>query len=128
MTLDLYKHWEKIQQRIGCDLSYIEIVKTLDDMGAVIGIDETQITIRGIITPASTKTDMTPIGTCQAGDLIMYILSDVDVIESDQTTPYSTTGGYIDFDSIRYKILKIDTAFDCGIVAIVKYRCQKTEG
>lgn len=125
---DLYQHWiSMMESYLSQEITLIEIITTLDDMGQIVGISEDESIIYGAISPVGSKTITEAPGMWIQGDVVMYLMAE-DSFESEQTDPYTTVKYYIKYDSKRYKTEKVKTAFDNGAAVVVKYRLVKIEG
>lgn len=123
VPLELYKHISLIlNEYLGKECTHIQITKTLDPNGGVIGEFQNDSIIYGAISPVSSDTIRESIGTIKVGDLTAYFLSEEGVMVGTQSGEAEARYDLILYQDRYYSVEnKKATAFDGGVAVVDKF-------
>lgn len=124
--LNLKAHFQKIQDNyMGKSFIRRRVSEESDGMGQIIHREFVDTDMEGIISPVSMKTQTEAPGMFQTGDLVLYAMSELGIVGSNQVD--SETGQYdhVIYDSIEYQVMLVNKGFDTTKDVISKFRLRK---
>ena len=124
--LNLKFHFQNIQDTyMGKDFIRRRITEKLDDFGQIIESSYVDTEMEGIISPVSVKTVRESAGLFHAGDLVLYAMSDLGIVGSDQTDDETGSYDHVIYDSVEYRVELVTKGFDTTEDVISKFRLSK---
>jgi len=113
IKVGMKNHFNQIMKFGGKDVIHRIITQIIDEMGNIINQSYTDITITGIISPASYQEKYYPVGSIQAGDLTAYFWYSDDVIKSKQISEIEIRYDHIIYEGIEYHVEQLaEIAYD----------------
>lgn len=107
---------------MGQTVNHIKVTKVLDDNGLVISESQTESDLIAIISSVNTDVVNENLGVVQYGDLLMYSMSDDDVLVGEQVSDNSVRFDMIEYQGVLYTVSqRLKVAYDPGTpdVAVV---------
>ena len=124
--LNLKFHFQNIQDSyMGKDFIRRRITEKLDGFGQIIESSYVDTEMVGIISPVSVKTVQESAGLFHAGDLVLYAMSDLGIVGSDQTDDETGSYDHVIYDSVEYRVELVTKGFDTTEDVISKFRLSK---